>query len=274
MLQSAKYSLELFNDDEFKVFIVEGDNGYGKSTYSNKTIAECYNKNGVRNWDTNWLFPGHLGYHPYEVQWKWKRKPKNRKDKIFHWDDAASWLNKLKAHERLVRDVCVYLQTARSDWGVIIFSCIDKEDLAKAIREYRNAVIVTITKNSDNSDAFHKNRRVATARVFYKNARGQQRYDTLWEEEFDARVPGNYCIDSPEIVKYPSKAQMRDPNITWGFYGWYKPLRDTYTELAKRMMERGIQRNEELNQIISGLRLRDTDTLTAFAERLADYIKT
>lgn len=269
MLESTKFCLELFENDEFKIYICEGDNGYGKTTYINKTIAECYHKNGVRNWDTNWLFPSHLGYHPFEVQWKWKKKPRNRKDKIFHWDDSASWLNKLRTHERLVRDVCIYLQTARSDWGVIAFSCISKEDLAKAIREYRNAVIITITKHSDK---MHPDRRVATARQYYKNIKGQQRFNELWCEEFNCKVPGNYSIDNPNIIKYPTKEQKKNPEVTWGFYGWYRPLRDMYTELAKRIMETGIKKDEEMNQIVNNLRIRETDSLTIFAEKLGELI--
>ncbi|GAG78362.1 unnamed protein product [marine sediment metagenome] len=35
MLDGAKRILELYEDDEFKPFIIEGDHGYGKSTYAN-----------------------------------------------------------------------------------------------------------------------------------------------------------------------------------------------------------------------------------------------
>ena len=39
---------------------------------------------------------------------------------------------------------------------------------------------------------------------------------------------------------------MNDDNITWGFYGWYKPIRDEYSQLAKQRMKKRIKDHPDL----------------------------
>ena len=43
---------------------------------------------------------------------------------------------------------------------------------------------------------------------------------------------------------------MDDPK---SFYGWYKPLRDEYAEIAKALMKKDIERDEDLNININNI---------------------
>jgi len=233
MLEGAKRIIELFNDDEFKAIIIEGDHGYGKSSYANRLISEVYSKDGVHgNWDTTQLFPGHLGFIPKHVIDLWRKKRK--RDKCFHWDDAGYWLHNLDFQNKFVKDVGKYMQVVRDDWACVIFTCISREDVSSKIRGLRNAIVVEITKNG--TDTGHPNRRTASAYVLRKGWKGREYKDYQWEEFYDSHVPGEYITDERGRVVKSS-----------GFYGWYKPLRSEYTKIAKEILKKDIDSDDELN---------------------------
>lgn len=244
MLDGAKRILELYKEDEFKVFIVEGDNGFGKTTYCNRLISEVYSKDGIHgNWDTTKLFPHHLGFIPKHVIDLWNAKTK--RDKCFHWDDAGYWLHNLDFQNKFVKDTGKYLQVARDDWACIMFSAISKEDVSSKVRGLRNAIIIDITKEGKGKD--HPNRRTAFAYILRKGWKNREWKDEQWTETFDSHVPGNYNPDYPERVMYPTNEQKKNPNVSWGFYSWYKPLRSEYTKIAKQILKKDIEADNDLN---------------------------
>lgn len=229
MLEGAKRIIELFDDDEFKPFIVEGDHGFGKSSYSNRLIAEVYSLpkmgwggNGNKgNWRID-LFQSHMGFHPKAVIRKWKQK--KTKDYCFHWDDAGIWLHNLDFQNKFVKDAGKYMQVVRNKWACIIFSAISSEDIATKIRGLRNAITIEITKMGKNEKQPH--RRTATAYIKRKTWKGKDWKDYQWEEKFDSHVPGKYIIDRRGHIIQQE-----------GFYGWYKPLRDKYSDIALDLMD-------------------------------------
>lgn len=218
MLAATQRVLELFDNDEFKIFIVEGDHGYGKSTYANKIIAESYSVNGRKNWDTTQLFPRHLGFHPAQVLKIWMNK--NKRDKVFHWDDAGMWLNALDYQDPFVKAVGKYLQVARTDWACIVFSCIHHDDIANKIRNLRHAITIEVIKNSTHKEP-HK--RLADADTYFKSRKGQIRWRNNWEENFNCHVPDQ-------------------------FYSWYNPLRKKYSKMAKKLMQDKLEKKKDLMQ--------------------------
>lgn len=234
MLQGAKYIRRLFDDDEFKPIIIEGDHGYGKSSYANRLISEVYSKDNIHgNWDTQRLFPKHIGFHPRHVLDLWIKK-RNIRDYAFHWDDAGLWLHSLDFQDPFVKEVGKYMQVVRSDWACVIFTAISKEDISSKIRGLRNAIVVEITK--DGKDKTHPNRRTASAYIERKTWKGKIWKDYQWEEYFDSWVPGIYILDNTgSIVKKK------------GFYGWYKPLRDEYSDMAKERMLRKLKEHPDLS---------------------------
>ena len=233
MLDGAKRIIELYEDDEFKPFIIEGDHGYGKTTYANRLISEVYSKDGIHgNWDTTQLFPRHIGFIPKHVISLWQSKRK--RDYCFHWDDAGFWLHNLDFQNKFVKDVGKYMQVVRDDWACVMFTSISKEDISTKIRGLRNAIIIEITKHGSNYN--EPNKRTASAYILRKGFKGREWKDVQWDETFDSHVPGEYVVDNNgEVIR------------SSGFYSWYKPLRTSYTTIAKNILKKDIENDDELN---------------------------
>jgi len=233
LLEGAKRINRIFEDDEYKSFIVEGDHGFGKSTYANRLIAETYSKpevgwggNGkTGNWRID-LFKSHMGFHPKAVIRKWKRK--KTKDYCFHWDDAGIWLHSLDFQNKFVKDAGKFMQVIRNKWACVIFTAISSVDIASKIRGLGNVITIEITK--DGKDKTHPNRRTARAYIKRRTHKGKEWKDYQWEETFNSHVPGKYKVDRRgHIIEQE------------GFYGWYKPLRDKYSDIALDLMNRSAE---------------------------------
>lgn len=221
MLDGAKRIIELFDDDEFKPIIIQGDHGYGKSTYANRIVAEVGSviNGGKANWRVD-HFKRHLGFHPIKVLNLWIDKAK--RDYCFHWDDAGLWLHNLDFQDPFVKAVGKYMQVVRTDWACVIFTAISAEDISSKIRGLRNAILVDITK--DGKDGKHVTRRTANAYILRKTWKGKQWKDYQWSEMFDSHVPD-------------------------GFYDWYKPIRDHYSKMAKALMKKKAQEHPDLKEL-------------------------
>ena len=222
MLAGAQKIIDLYNNNEFKIFIVEGDHGYGKTAYANRLIAEVYHKvmpDGQLkpNWDVN-LFKKHLGFHPKHVLDLWMNKRK--RDYVFHWDDAGLWLNALDYQDPFVKEVGKYLQVARSDWGCIIFSCIDRDDIVNKVRSLRHAIVIDISKQG--SSRIQPNIRTATAITNWKSRDAKKTgFNYVWEERYNCMMP--------------------DP-----FYNWYQPLRNKYSIMAKELIKDKLEKKKDI----------------------------
>ena len=235
MLDGAKRILELYDNDEFKPFIIEGDHGYGKSSYANRLIAEVYSEDGIKgNWRTS-IFEAHMGFHPKLVINKWRSK--KFKDRCFHWDDAGLWLHSLDFQNKFVKATGKYMQVVRNKWACVMFTAISREDITSKIRGVRNAIIIEITKEGCDPKSSHsslRNRRTANAYILRKGWKGREWKDYQWKEHFDCYVPGEYEVDRHGTVLKQS-----------GFYGWYKPQRNKYSKIAEDLMKKSIEDDED-----------------------------
>lgn len=230
MLDAAQRVLDLYDEDEFQIFVIQGDNGYGKTTYANRIISEVYSAREQKRWNGdgvhgNWnikMFKKHLGFHPVRVINQWYGM--KHRDYVFHWDDAGMWLNAMDYHDPFVKSVGKYLQTARDDWACIIFSCIDKNDIINKIRSFRAAVIVDITKDPVSMQSkydYHRNRRLANAWKYWESRLNKIGTENEWSEHFDSHVPNK-------------------------FYEWYRPLRSKYTRMAKKIMRQKVLQHKDI----------------------------
>lgn len=252
MLQGTKRILELFDDDEFKAFIVQGDHGYGKSSYSNRLIADVYGhvfNGGTPLWkpkfskDIEYWFSSHMGFNPKEVidEWQFKEKREDwllkrlggyprsilnkwqyhdkKRDYVYHWDDAGTYLHSLDFQDPFVKETGKYMQLVRSDWACVVFSAISASDITTKIRGLRNAIIIDIVKHGNNES--HPYARIAEAYILRKSFKGKLWKDYQWKDTFSCHVPND-------------------------FYDWYHPLRDHYAEIFKQRMRKKLEKNKDL----------------------------
>ena len=206
MLAGAKYILELYDNDEFKPFLIQGAHGWGKTSYANKIMAEAYSRDngGVPDWN---MVKNRVGYTPKEVLDQLDSIPENERWLCFHWDDAGTWLHSLDFQDPFVKQVGKYMQVARTDLACMIFSTISVGDVSSKIRGIRDAIIIDITKDGAGSAQPH--RRTARAYIERKTWKNRSWKDYQWEEHFDNHVPNS-------------------------FYSWYKPKREEYARLEKQ----------------------------------------
>jgi hypothetical protein len=217
MLAGAKRIIELYDNDEFEIFVINGKNGYGKTSYAHRIISEVYSKDGVHgNWDVS-VFEKRIGYHPDRVIRNWKSKRK--RDYCYHWDDSGYFLNALDYQDPFVKEVGKYLQTARKKFGCIMFSCIDRSDIVNKIRNFKSAIIIDITK--DANDKLHPNRRKATAWHYWRDRLDKVGTENDWEEHFNCHVPDS-------------------------FYAWYEPRRTSYTKMAEKVMYEKLKKKKSI----------------------------
>jgi hypothetical protein len=235
ILEITKRINDLWEDNEFQPIIIEGWNGFGKSAYADNAIAELHSIDGkYGNWDVN-VFKKFSGFHPYRVQQKWTARSNLRRrtignkpqfhpfDKAFHWDDAGAWIHALDYNDPYVKYVGKYLQTARTDWGALIFTCIDSEDIAKKVRVFSSGITVKITKEGSNST--HKWTRTAVAKHREKDWYGNIYWVDDWKESFSCYMPDV-------------------------FYRWYDPIRRRYAEMTKRLMAREMRNKDDIMKTV------------------------
>ena len=226
MLAGAKYILELYDNDEFKPFLIQGAHGWGKSSYANSIMAEAYSRynNGVPDWK---IVEKRIGYTPDEVLNALDSIPENERWLVFHWDDAGTWLHSLDFQDPFVKQVGKYMQVARTDLACMIFSTISVGDVSSKIRGIRDAIIIDITKDGcDQKSSYNslKNRRTARAYIERKTWKNRSWKDYQWEEHFDSHVPDKFYYG-------------------YSSYDGYKKIRSKYARLEKQ------KAREKLGQI-------------------------
>lgn len=194
---------EYFLNDEFKAIVVCGDHGWGKSCFASFVASEIY-----QTWAPSTL-KEYIVFKPQEFLEKICTKTIIKRPLLI-WDDAGYWLNALDYQNKFVKAVGKYMQVARPDWGCVIFTSIDVDDIASKIRGIPNRLMVTITKDGCGKDT--PDRRTAITFKGWKTPdRSKYGEETLWDEYFYARMPQN-------------------------FYEWYKPYRESFTRQAKDTM--------------------------------------
>ena len=194
MLDGTKYIWELFDNDEFKPFLIQGPHGWGKTSYANILVSEVYSRgnNSIPDWEK---VKERIGYTPEEVLNLLDSIPEDERWYCFHWDDAGTWLHSLDFQDPFVKQVGKYMQVARTDLACMMFTTISVSDVSSKIRGIRDAITIDITK--DGAGGRQPNRMSARAYIERKNWKGRTWKDYQWEDPFDAHVPGNYSKKIP-----------------------------------------------------------------------------
>jgi len=218
MLDGAKFIIELYDNDEFKPLLIQGDHGFGKSSYANTLMAEVFSI--FNHGSPNWKVVKHLiGYNPEEVLDTLDKIPRHKRWYCFHWDDAGTWLHSLDFQDPFVKAVGKYMHVVRTDLACMIFSTINISDVSSKVRGIRDAIMIDITK--EGKDKTHPNRRTARAYILRKTWKGREWKDYQWEEYFNSHVPDDF------------------------YFGWYKKKREEYARQAKQIARKKWEHRKE-----------------------------
>lgn len=190
-------------DDEFTLFIIYGPLRYGKSSLACQILAEVYD-----TWNPDFL-KNYIGFHPKDVLEKWTKH--KTKQKAFLWDDAGLWLHALDWNNEFVKAVGKYLNVAGTDWGGLILTTPLPTWISKKIRGLPQAITIRI-------------RKVSSANPKWKNIREGIAY-RFWKAP-DLKHSGVH-----KIFKETYSKMLPDH-----FYEWYKPFRNYFSDMAKKMM--------------------------------------
>lgn len=217
-------------DDEFAPMTIYGPQGYGKSAYACKLLAEYYAQEmGKEEPDKEcWeKVKEQIVFKPEDFI-KHLRNMDGREPALI-WDDAGLWLYALDFNKKFIKWVGKYLTAARSDFGTILLTTPRQDWIVKKVRNLPEAKQVKINK--------------ATG-VKWRNGK---RYRS-WQRTALTYHPWQ----SPDTSKSGTKAIYRDNfqcRMPTYFYDWYEPYRDKYVEIAKNLMEEALGESDELSTL-------------------------
>jgi len=130
--------------NEMRIVIVEGYQGVGKSLYTLLLASEVYNTN---------CWNDIKKYYVYDrMEFVNLVKKKRNRSPLLIWDDAGNWLHSQDYQKKDVITVCKYFQIARPQWGCIMLTTVDAEDIVSRIRNMKERVLVQIIRNSSKKE--------------------------------------------------------------------------------------------------------------------------
>jgi len=133
-----------YDNNEMRIVIVEGFQGVGKSLYTLLVASQVYKTNA-------WSIL--QNYYVYDrMEFIRLVKSKKQRSPLLIWDDAGNWLHAQDYQKKEVIDVCKYFQVARPDWGCIMLTTVDAEDIVSRIRNLKDRILVQIIKNSSKKE--------------------------------------------------------------------------------------------------------------------------
>ena len=185
-----------YDSNEMRIVIVEGYQGVGKSLYSLLIASEIYETN---SWNVL------KKYYAYDRDEFLKLvEKKQKKSPLLIWDDAGNWLHSQDYQKKSVISVCKYFQVARPDWGCILLTTVDAEDIVSRIRNMNNRILVQIIKNSSKQEP---DRRIAKIYTRWKSPDKTQKgestkvYENFYLHSCDHQLYNDYEIYRNSFVR-------------------------------------------------------------------------
>ena len=223
--QLTKIINELYERDEFEPILVYGPLGFGKSAYAMKVVAELYAEDGKLNWEA---VKERVVFHPKDFVKRVLNMEK--RDKALIWDDGGLWLHALDFWNPFVKNVGKYLNVARTDLAALIITTPLPTWVITKVRGLPDAINIKIIKEGGPTTPstmpdhpYPRKQRVAKA---YKQWILPDMKKTgvreIFRDHFSAFLPNDF------------------------FYDWYKPLRDKYATMAKRLMRDSLEKTKDL----------------------------
>jgi len=200
--------------EEFRVIVIYAPLGLGKSSYQFKVSVEVlqqvYDLSEEEAWE---VLKGFIVFHPDqffakigEIEANYGRVP------LLNWDDAGLWLFAMDWNDPFIEAFLKWLNVARTRLASLLLSTPSPVWVLKKLREFPQAVTIRIQKlNGHRSGKY----------VWIREARGY----ISWI--------------APDLKKSgvrPSLIDVYDCRMPDNFYQWYKPLRDTYEQMARQLI--------------------------------------
>lgn len=205
--------------EEFYVFITYGPLGYGKSTYDFKVGVEVlmrvYHYNESEAWEKLKQF---IVFHPTQFFERidqveasgYKRVP------FIIWEDMGLWLNALEWYDPFIKAFLEYLNLARTHLAALIGSTPSPEWVLRRLRRFPQAYTVKIKKADPHENDPSTNiawKRIAQGYIFWMHPDLKHTgVRTIWADIFYCKMPED-------------------------FFKWYKPIRDTYENMALALLK-------------------------------------
>ncbi len=224
-LEMAKKMVRNYRDDDFTLWIVEGNLRIGKSSYAIK--------NGLSVLDYYWGDPAtwesikpFMGWHPAEVVEKWlnveERQP------FFIWDDAGMWLYSLDWHNPLMVAIQKYMNVVATDYSNLILTTPNVKWILSKITSMPGMQRVKIIKR------YGTKRTDAESRMFSRIAIGYEPWTSP-----DLKKGGVY-----KRFYDTYSCKLPDP-----LYKVYQPIREEYARLAKQEIKRQLNLRSTLGRL-------------------------
>ena len=210
--------------ESFQLVIVYGPLGVGKSAYQFKVTVDVlkrlYNVEEGQAWE---MVKSLIVFHPEQFFQKLREaRQMGVRIPVLNWDDAGLWLYAMDWDDPFIIAFTKWLNVARTQVACLICSTPSPQFLFKKLRSFPQAITVRVISWADEQRPADIWRRVAKGyRHFVLPDLRRTRVHLLFKDFFSCRLPDR-------------------------FFKWYKPLRDTYAELAKKLMEEKWLNSERL----------------------------
>ena len=235
--------------EEFDVVIVYGPTGIGKSAYKFKVGVEILQKVYQLEEKEAWeALKGMIIFHPEhffekidEIESNLGRAP------FLLWDDGGLWLFALDWNDPFIEAFLKWLNVARTKLAALMISTPSPKWVLKKLREFPEAITIRIVRPSGDRDPSH-------TWAWIRKARGYQ----FWMAPDLKKTGVNPIIEDYFNCKLPNE-----------FYSWYKPVRDSYEKLARKLIA---EKWEKLKEKSKALMLEKYPELIGLLPSLKEVI--
>lgn len=245
-----------YRSDGFFGLVVQGRQRIGKSSYTQQSLAEAtgkYERMFVKSLKRE---ANVCVKRNYEAVKEWVVfKPEefldltlvvNEKVRAVIWDDAGYWLFALDWYEEFVKAVSKFMQLAGTLFGAIILTTPNQTLISsKVMASLPNYYICNVTKTS--TDSYSVRPRVSKVYESWNYPDGKKGgVWTRWRDHFNAMLPDDY-------------------------FAWYKPVRDEYLILAKKLLKREVRKlKKQVTQEEEAEYMEDVVKATGGAEKIRE----
>ena len=224
-LEMAQKMVRNYRDDDFTLWIIEGNLRIGKSAYSIK--------NGLSVLDYYWGDPAtwgsiepYMGWHPAEVVEKWLNV--EEREPFFIWDDAGMWLYSLDWHNPLMVAIQKYMNVIATDYSNLILTTPNVKWILSKIAGMPGMRKVRIIRRYGTKSSDSQSRKFSRIAIGYEP----------WTSP-DTKSGGVYKrFYDTYSCKLPDK-----------LYKIYQPIRDEYARLAKMEIKKQLKLRSTLDRL-------------------------